>query len=258
MRSSTTPPDSSQHRVYWAEPGAMRRTSLVRQRLTKSAAPGPVTDALPSWLRSKTPTRSRTAVCSATTPPPGYSIGMSQPPKSAILAPRATWRSFRGEVSGVGVPDVAVVMGVNLPPTGYAACARYHRTPPPAAASWVRPEHHSRAAFPTAHPGSSPAHPPARPDPPSGRAEAGGRGSTSTKESFVATLTISTRAPADTPGDALVIPLVAADGRGALAPGHGLPRKTVSHLTSVIDDLELAGKAGEVTTLAAVPEVAAR
>src|SRR3954470_18187192 len=155
MRSSTTPPDSSQHRVYWAEPVAMRRTSLVRQRLTKSAAPGPVTDALPRWLTSKTPTRSRTAVCSATTPPPGYSIGMSQPPKSAILAPRATWRSCRGEVSGV-VPDIAVVMGVNLPPAGYAACARYHRTPPPAAASWDRPEHHSHGP---ARPRRTQAHP---------------------------------------------------------------------------------------------------
>ena len=28
--------------------------------------------------------------CSLSTPPPGYSIGIVQPPKSAILAPRAT------------------------------------------------------------------------------------------------------------------------------------------------------------------------
>ena len=40
MRSSTTPPASSQHRVYCADPGWMRRTSLVRHALTKSAAPG--------------------------------------------------------------------------------------------------------------------------------------------------------------------------------------------------------------------------
>src|SRR6478736_4718996 len=151
MRSSTTPPDSSQQRVYCAEPGWMRRTSLVKQELTKSAAPGPVTDALPRWLTSKTPTRSRTAVCSATTPPPGYSIGMSQPPKSAILAPRATWRSCRGEVSGEVVPDVAVVMGANLPPTGYAALARYHRTPPTCGATWAPSVHaplHRRRAPP--------------------------------------------------------------------------------------------------------------
>ena len=62
------------------------------------AAPVPETRALPRLLTSKMPTRSRTAVCSATTPPPGYSIGISQPPKSAILASSATWRSWIGEV----------------------------------------------------------------------------------------------------------------------------------------------------------------
>src|SRR5450756_1756226 len=75
----------------------MRPRSLVRQELMNAAAPGPLTLALPRWLTSKMPTRSRTAVCSRTTPPPGYSIGISQPPKSAILAPRATWRSWSGE-----------------------------------------------------------------------------------------------------------------------------------------------------------------
>src|SRR6478752_5247564 len=111
MRSSTTPPASSQQRVYCAEPGSMRRRSLVRHALTKSAAPGPVTEALPRWLTSKIPTRSRTAVCSATTPPPGYSIGISQPPKSAILAPSATCRSCRGEVF-----RAPLLMGRTLPP----------------------------------------------------------------------------------------------------------------------------------------------
>ena len=56
MRSSTTPPDSSQHIVYCALPVEIRPRSLVRQALTKSAAPGPVTDALPRWLTSKMPT----------------------------------------------------------------------------------------------------------------------------------------------------------------------------------------------------------
>ncbi|GAA2495440.1 leucyl aminopeptidase [Terrabacter carboxydivorans] len=74
----------------------------------------------------------------------------------------------------------------------------------------------------------------------------------------MANLTISNRSAADTPGDALVVALVPADGGATLAPGHGLPRKTVSHLKSVAADLELAGKVGEVTTLAAVPEVAAK
>src|SRR6476620_1530735 len=131
MRSSTTPPASSQHSVYCADPGWIRRTSLVRQALTKSAAPGPVTEALPRWLTSKTPTRSRTAVCSATTPPPGYSIRMSQPPQSAILTPRATWRSCRGEVNGEVAPEVAVVMGANLPLGTPADPARYHSSGAP-------------------------------------------------------------------------------------------------------------------------------
>ena len=78
----------------------------------------------------------------------------------------------------------------------------------------------------------------------------------------MANLTISNRSAADTAADALVVALVAADqagdGTAALAPGHDLPRKTVSHLTSAIADLELAGKVGEVTSLAAVPDVSAR
>ncbi|GAA5029212.1 leucyl aminopeptidase [Terrabacter aeriphilus] len=74
----------------------------------------------------------------------------------------------------------------------------------------------------------------------------------------MANLTISNRSAADTPGDALVIALVSGEPTAALAPGHGLPRKTVAHLKSVVADLELTGKVGEVTSLAAVPEVAAR
>ena len=74
----------------------------------------------------------------------------------------------------------------------------------------------------------------------------------------MANLTISNRSAADTPADALVVALVPGDGGGTLAPAHGLPRKSVSHLKSVIADLELAGKVGEVTTLAAVPDVAAK
>src|SRR5689334_5704434 len=99
MRSSTVPPSSSQHRVYCALPVSMRPRSLVRHWLTKSAAPVPRTSALPRWLTSNRPTASRTALCSASTPPPAYSSGMSQPPNSASLAPRATWRSCNGECS---------------------------------------------------------------------------------------------------------------------------------------------------------------
>src|SRR6476469_9385648 len=122
MRSSTTPPFSSQHRVYCALPSWIRPRSLVRQELTKSRAPGPETRALPRCDTSKIPTDDRTAVCSRTTPPPGYSIGISQPPKSAILAPSATCRSCRGEVF-----RAASLMGRTLPPR--AADPRRHGYP---------------------------------------------------------------------------------------------------------------------------------
>src|SRR5215211_6472877 len=100
MRSSTTPPDaSSQQSVYCACPGRMRSRSLLSVALTKAAAPAPRTLALPRCETSKTPTASRTPACSFNTPPPDavYSMGISQPPKSASLAPRATWRSCSGE-----------------------------------------------------------------------------------------------------------------------------------------------------------------
>src|SRR5829696_632496 len=79
----------------------MRPRSLLRVEFTKSAAPAPRTRALPRCETSKTPAASRTAACSRSTPPPDapYSIGISQPPKSASLAPRATCRSCRGERS---------------------------------------------------------------------------------------------------------------------------------------------------------------
>src|SRR5690348_1749311 len=100
MRSSTTPPvRSSQQSVYCALPGAMRSRSLVRVALMNSFAPAPVTDALPRCETSKTPTESRTAACSASTPPPAYSSGISQPPNSPSLAPSSTCRSWSGEVS---------------------------------------------------------------------------------------------------------------------------------------------------------------
>src|SRR6478735_124587 len=87
---------SSQQSVYCAWPGPIRPRSLVRVLLTKSAAPGPATTALPRWLTSKMPTDSRTAVCSFTTPE-GYSNGIDQPPKAANLAPSASCRSWSGE-----------------------------------------------------------------------------------------------------------------------------------------------------------------
>ena len=72
------------------------------------------------------------------------------------------------------------------------------------------------------------------------------------------TLTLSARPAGDAAVDVLVVTVVSGDAGAALAPGHGLPRRTVNHLNSVIGDLELAGKVGEVTSLAAVPDVKAR
>ncbi|HET7397475.1 MAG TPA: leucyl aminopeptidase [Intrasporangium sp.] len=87
-------------------------------------------------------------------------------------------------------------------------------------------------------------------------------------------LTISARPAAEAKSDALILAVVATDDTGkdagkeagrdgrpdgaALAPGHGLPRKTARHLEEVVADLGLTGKAGEVTTVAAVPGVAAK
>src|SRR3712207_4485469 len=94
----------------------MRDRSLVRQLSTKAAAPGPRTVAVPRCETSNRPTRVRTASCSASTPPPAYSIGIDQPPKSASLAPAATCRSCRGEVRGVTDGTLALGAGTGRPP----------------------------------------------------------------------------------------------------------------------------------------------
>src|SRR5690242_17354884 len=116
MRSSTTPPSSRQHSVYCACPGPIRDRSLVRQPSTNAAAPGPRTVPVPRCETSNSPAAVRPAVCSAITPPPAYSIGIDQPLKSASLAPRATCRSFSGEVLTAGhasrVPTID-----DVPPT---------------------------------------------------------------------------------------------------------------------------------------------
>ena len=93
--------------MYCALPGRIRPRSLLSVALTYAAAPGPVTISLPRWLTSKTPTASRTAVCSLTTPE-GYSSGIDQPPNSANLAPSATCRSCSGDCRS-GAPALAAV-----------------------------------------------------------------------------------------------------------------------------------------------------
>src|ERR1700728_3110558 len=61
------------------------------------------------WLTSKRPTPVRTAMCSAMTPPPapGYSTGISHPPKSTILALNARCVAF----SAVFLSSAALALG---------------------------------------------------------------------------------------------------------------------------------------------------
>ena len=47
------------------------------------------------WLTSNSPHFWRTALCSAVMPV-GYCTGISKPAKGTILAPRATWISWKG------------------------------------------------------------------------------------------------------------------------------------------------------------------
>jgi leucyl aminopeptidase len=74
----------------------------------------------------------------------------------------------------------------------------------------------------------------------------------------VASLSISKRSAAEAAGDVLVVALTAGKDGASLAPGHGLPKATVKHLETIVADLELGGKTGEVTTVASVPDVAAK
>src|SRR3954464_2643729 len=96
----------------------MRDRSLVRQRSTNAAAPGPRTVPVPRCETSNRPTAVRTAVCSASTPLPAYSIGIDQPLKSASFAPAATCRSCRGEVRGLTAGHASRVTTLDaVPPT---------------------------------------------------------------------------------------------------------------------------------------------
>jgi hypothetical protein len=124
-----------------------------------------------------------------------YSIGMSQPPKSAIFAPSATWRSCSGESLGETVSDVVGTMALNLSRLD----GTYHR------------RHNARM--------------PARPC----RVDLWDRAPVPDKESLVANLTISSRPADKAAGDAVVVGLVAGEDNASLAPSHGLPRKAVAH-----------------------------
>ena len=97
IKSSTTVPFSERIVEYWACPGLIRFISFVKTSFRRSAAFGPVNVAVPKWETSKIPTASLVAPCSARTPPPAYSSGISQPPNGASFAPNSIWRWCSGE-----------------------------------------------------------------------------------------------------------------------------------------------------------------
>ena len=75
-------------------PTAALDRSFVTTRCSIPSAPGPLTSTLPRCVRSNSPTRSRTARCSASAP--SYSIGMSQPANGPIFAPSERCTASRG------------------------------------------------------------------------------------------------------------------------------------------------------------------
>src|SRR5579859_5000864 len=79
---------------------------------TAASEPGPRNWISPMWLTSNKPTPVRTAMCSAMRPPPGpgYSTGMSQPPKSTILALRARWVALRAVFFNAGATVTSEVV----------------------------------------------------------------------------------------------------------------------------------------------------
>src|SRR5436190_8656780 len=58
------------------------------------------------WLTSKRPAEVRTAWCSSIMPE--YWTGISQPPKSTILAHRARWTEFSGVVRSEGAVGMKI------------------------------------------------------------------------------------------------------------------------------------------------------
>ena len=79
---------------------------------TAASEPGPRNWISPMWLTSKRPTLVRTAICSAIRPPPGpgYSTGMSQPPKSTILAFRVRCVALRAVFFNAGATVTSEVV----------------------------------------------------------------------------------------------------------------------------------------------------
>src|SRR4029450_3646152 len=97
MRSSTTPPLGSQHSVYCAWPGPIRRRSLLRQVVRKSTAPRPRTLALP---RCDTSQRAAAPRLTPRPPPPPRHTRV-EPPPAAVLQ-RHLPAAERGELRAEG------------------------------------------------------------------------------------------------------------------------------------------------------------
>src|ERR1039457_5047712 len=94
IRSSTTPPPSLHIKVYWACPTTSLVTSFVSKPFSTRSAFGPATRNSPMCEMSKSPTRSRTAVCSARMPE--YCTGISQPPNGTIFPPASRCEAYNG------------------------------------------------------------------------------------------------------------------------------------------------------------------
>ncbi len=71
------------------------------------------------------------------------------------------------------------------------------------------------------------------------------------------TVTLTDTSPADIVADALVVATVRGTDGAGLAAGHGLPRKSVTHLEAVLAALEATGDPDEVHRVVSVPGVRA-
>src|ERR1700693_5604253 len=115
-RSSTTPPFSRHMRLYCACPGSTLATSFVSTDCRNCSDSAPKTSSRPMCEMSKSPAALRTARCSSRIDV--YCWGNSQPPKSTMRPPSATWRSYRtvrlDKLVFCGVVDFELVELVDL------------------------------------------------------------------------------------------------------------------------------------------------
>ena len=98
--------------VLVEQPGVVRLPGLELadgvggDEIGEPSASGPRISISPMWLTSNSPTAVRTALCSSMMPE--YWTGISQPPKSTILAFNARWTEFSGVVRRAGAADMKI------------------------------------------------------------------------------------------------------------------------------------------------------